>query len=79
MQQLRNTIQEWKDLGDTLIIGGDWNEDTADVQWTCFWTEIGLYEPAKKEEEDQNLRITEEGYKWTISTFCRCYDSSNLK
>jgi len=48
MQQLRNTIQEWKDLGDTLIIGGDWNDDTAAAQWTRFWTEIGLYEPAKK-------------------------------
>jgi len=48
MQQLWHSIQEWQDLGDTLIIGGDWNDDTAAAQWKCFWTDLGLYEPAKK-------------------------------
>jgi len=35
-------------MGDTLIIGGDWNDDMAATQWTCFGTELGLYELAKK-------------------------------
>jgi len=50
MQHLQYSIQEWKDLGDTLIIGGDWNDDTAAVQWNHFWMEIGLYEPEKRGE-----------------------------
>jgi len=35
-------------MGDTLIIGGDWNDDTAAVQWERFWNDLGLYEPEKK-------------------------------
>jgi len=49
MQQIRQLIQEWKDLGDTLIIRGDWNDNMATTQWTHLWTEeLGLYKPTKK-------------------------------
>jgi len=36
MQQLRQSIQEWKEMGDTLIIGSNWNNDTAAAQWKGF-------------------------------------------
>ena len=35
-------------MGDTLIISGNWNNDTAAAQWKWFWNDLGLYEPAKK-------------------------------
>jgi len=79
MQQLQHSIQEWQDLGDTLITSGDWNDDTAAAQWKCFWTNLGLYEPEKREEEDQKLPTIEVPYKWTIYTYCHCYNNLNLK
>jgi len=66
-------------MGDNLIISGDWNDDMVATQWTCFWTELGLYEPAKKGGWDQSLLTIEEFYKCTIYMSHHCYDSFNLK
>jgi len=79
MQQICHLIQEWKDLGDTLIIGGDWNDNMEATQWTHFWMELGLYKPVKKGGWDQKTLTTEEAYRWTISMSHHCYDSLNLK
>ena len=66
-------------MGDTLIIGGNWNDDTAAVQWERFWNDLGLYEPEKRGEEDLKPLITEVLYKWTTYTYHHCYNNFNSK
>ncbi len=52
MRELQQAIQDWQQLGDLLIIGGDWNADTNDPTWKRFWWEIGLYAPIKKGNQE---------------------------
>jgi len=38
---------QWQEEGDELIIGGDWNTNTALAQWLQLWSSLALYEPKK--------------------------------
>lgn len=52
LTHLANEIKQWQQQQDTLVIMGDWNDDTSSTEWRKFWREHNLWCPLQTSDRE---------------------------
>jgi len=78
MKQLTSKICQWQEEGNELIIGRDWNTNTALAQWLSQWASLGFYEPVKRAIQTMKHPTTEDAIKLMQSMYHHCSRNLNM-